>query len=102
MRTIYKFHFDCGRQGILTGLFIEDSERLQKLVDSGEEVYFGEVLGKHSEIYGPITSDDYTEVTNNPDVLKIFDEYSLTTMDSPVVTYLDNRDGSEEGNILME
>lgn len=87
MESLYKLHFNCGRQGELTGLFLEDSDKLNKLVESGEEVYFGEVLGKHSEICGPIEKSDFTLVTSDEKVISIVKEFNLTTIDSPVRTY---------------
>ena len=77
MKTLYKLHFDCGRCGEVYGLFIADKEKMDELVSSGKEVYFGEVLGKHSEVYGPIENGDYTEVTNDPSVIKVIEENNL-------------------------
>ena len=61
---IYDFNFDCGRQGSLSGLFVVDQrgkDLLMALVDSKRIVYFGEALGKHSEIAGRIDPGDVTE-----------------------------------------
>lgn len=33
-------------------------------------VYFGEVLGKHSEVYGPIDGNEIKFVSNDPLVIK--------------------------------
>jgi hypothetical protein len=68
MKAIYEFRFDCGRMGALEGLFAvnDDGEKaLRGLMASGEEVYFGEVLGKHSEIRGPIEEGDLTLKTDD-------------------------------------
>ena len=46
MKGLYEFYWECGRQGDLTGVFIADSESVAALLD--KEIYFGEVLGKHS------------------------------------------------------
>ena len=89
MLTLYKLHFYAGRQGTYEGLFLEDSDKLKKLVDSGDNVYFGEVLGKHSEISGPLEESDYTVITSDEKVVGMAKEFHITTIDSPVTTYVE-------------
>lgn len=52
MKALFKMDFDCGRMGNLEGVFIADTEDVEYLVNNKISVYFGEVLGKHSEISG--------------------------------------------------
>lgn len=61
-KVIYKFYWDCGRVGDIDGLFIATEEEVTAQI--GEEVYFGEVLGKHSEIYGTLNAEDLTVVSD--------------------------------------
>lgn len=56
--VLVKFYWNCGRMGSLKGLFVCPREQLDALI--GEELYFGEVLGKHSEIYGTLEQGDVT------------------------------------------
>lgn len=63
MKKLYSFYWDCGRSGDLSGLFIAEESEVQKIL--GKEVYFGEVLGKHSEIYDTIGIDDIKEVSSD-------------------------------------
>lgn len=49
MKKLYKFTLDCGRMGAVEGLFIAAPEDINDAI--GKEVYFGEILGKHSDIY---------------------------------------------------
>ena len=77
MKTVYKFKFDCRRSGEVVGLFLADSEDVRKLIDSGETVYFGEVLCKHSEVYGPIDKTDVTFVTDKPEVIEMIEKFDL-------------------------
>lgn len=78
MKAVYKLHFDCGRMGQLDGLFIAEKEKVKELIDSGREVYFGEVLGKHSEIMGPIEEpDDITLVSEDEEVIRVIEENNL-------------------------
>ncbi|SOK58440.1 hypothetical protein [Yersinia phage fHe-Yen9-04] len=48
MNKLYEFCLDCGRMGDLTGLFIATEDELRAL--QGMTIYFGEALGKHSEV----------------------------------------------------
>jgi len=75
--ALYKLDFDCGRAGSLQGLFIADKEDVKILVEKELEVYFGEVLGKHSEVYGPVSSGEVEFVSDNPEVLKVIRDYKL-------------------------
>lgn len=71
-QAVYKFHADCGRMGTLEGIFVQRKDYVQALIDSGIEVYFGEVLGKHSEIYGALSDTDFTMVSDEPQIVKLF------------------------------
>lgn len=70
---LYKFYWDCGRMGALEGIFIEDKTDVKNLI--GKTIYFGEVLGKHSEIRGELEAKDLTLVTDNPDFIAAFENY---------------------------
>lgn len=48
-KVLVEYSQDFGRMGSLDGLFICTKEDLENL--DGKNIYFGEVLGKHSEIY---------------------------------------------------
>ena len=56
MKMLYEFYWDCGRMGEIHGMFIADEKDVEKI--KGEEIYLGEVLGKHSEIFGTIDDGD--------------------------------------------
>ena len=42
-KKLYKFHWDCGRQGDLEGMFIADEQAVADAI--GKEAQFGEALG---------------------------------------------------------
>ena len=83
MKAIYKLKFDCGRMGSLEGIFTAEVSRMNSLIQSGENVYFGEVLGKHSEIYGPIEESEVTLVTDAPEVVAVFEKHGMETGFNP-------------------
>lgn len=65
MNNLYSFYVDCGRQGSLDGLFIATQEEVDKAI--GKEMYFGEVLGKHSDVQGTLESHEITLVSSDQD-----------------------------------
>ncbi len=72
MKTIYKFRWDCGRVGDIWGLFIALEEDVQAAI--GSSVYFGEVPGKHSEIYGTLDESDLEIRTQDQAFIAKFEE----------------------------
>lgn len=83
MKAVFKLNFNCGRMGTLEGVFISTTEKVKTLIDSQIQVYFGEVLGKHSEIYGPISSEEITMITSDSNVVKVMEEHYLTSGHNP-------------------
>jgi hypothetical protein len=67
--NLYKFYWYCGRAGDLEGLFAATQEDVDAAI--GKYVYFGEVLGKHSEIYGNLGKEDLTKLNISEDVVSI-------------------------------
>lgn len=67
MKGLYKFFWDCGRMGDVEGLFIATSEDVEDSI--GKNIYFGEILGKHSEISGKLGSEDLTLLSCDVDKL---------------------------------
>lgn len=61
---LWKFYWDCGRQGDVEGLFKATKEEVQNAI--GKEACFGEILGKHSDIYGTIEEGEIQLVSDNP------------------------------------
>ncbi len=77
MKAIYRLKFDCGRQGELNGIFIAEKAKVKVLLENKIEVYWGEVLGKHSEVYGPLDDGELVEVSDNVEAIKIIEELGL-------------------------
>ena len=70
MKKLYEFYWDCGRMGSISGLFIAEENDVMGLI--GENIYFGEVLGKHSDVSGDITEDDFTVKTDDQEFITKF------------------------------
>ena len=100
-KAIYRMESDCGRSGCLHGIFSASKERVEKLLSSGKEIYFGEVLGKHSEViadFGKANSGDTIDlITDDPAAVEIFDKYDLATGYNPF-DYLEEEEEDDEEN----
>ncbi len=59
-RFLWSFNCDCGRSGELEGLFVATEEEIKNTI--GQYAYFGEVLGKHSEVCGDIEEDEISKI----------------------------------------
>lgn len=93
-KAIYKFYADCGRMGFLDGVFVAEKQKVKNII--GKKVYFGEVLGKHSEIYGTIEEDEITFISDDPHFVELFEKHDLSSGYNPIEYYeLDNYDEEE-------
>lgn len=90
MKKLYSFNWECGRMGDLYGLFVADEKDVAEVV--GKTIYFGEVLGKHSDVYGEVEECDFTVVTDDQTVINILvDAMSGTSLSgyNPLEYYRD-------------
>lgn len=71
-KILVEFYWDCGRMGDLDGLFVTTKEDLAAIY--GEKAYFGEVLGKYSEVSGTICENDFCIKTENQEFIALFEE----------------------------
>ena len=86
-KGVYKFFWDCGRMGELYGLFLATDEDVKAAI--GKRAYFGEVLGKHSEIEGEVEEADITLVSDDPAVVKVIEDHNLQSGYSPLDYLMD-------------
>jgi len=63
-KVLVAFYWDCGRMGSVDGLFVTTTEELDAAY--GRQVYFGEILGKHSEVFGDLQPKDITVKSDDP------------------------------------
>jgi hypothetical protein len=69
-RVIVKLQEYCGRMGSVSSIFVCTKEELESLY--GREVYFGEILGKHSEIIVKLTKNNLTVLSDEQDFVDKF------------------------------
>jgi len=75
MEKLYRFQADFQRYGNLSGLFIADEITVQEAI--GKELYFGEVLGKHSDIFLTLQEDNIEVVTDDQEFIAKAKTYGL-------------------------
>jgi len=52
-------------------------EQYRKVVEfsiSGEDIYLGEIAGKHSEVYGPLETENFKIVSTDQKYVQFFEE----------------------------
>jgi hypothetical protein len=67
-KYLWRFYWDCGRSGDVEGLFVATEERVDNLI--GQRVDFGEILGKHSEVYGVIDEADIEKIDMDEETIE--------------------------------
>jgi hypothetical protein len=97
VKAIYKMNFDYGRSGSLEGVFVAEKEHVKILVDKKIEIYFGEVLGKHSEVVGIVTESEIKMISDNPEVVEIFEKHDLSSGYNPFGYSAVSSEGSKRG-----
>lgn len=93
MKGIYKLNIDYGRMGEVEGVFIDTEERVNALI--GKYIYFGEILGKHSEICGHLESGDVELLTTDQKAVEVVEKYKLESGYNPFYYYTCNDCGDE-------
>ena len=80
---LYRFECDFGGMGDLEGLFVANHEDIDSII--GKRIYFGEVLGKHSEIWIDSFSEDHiTLLTEDEAFIDKLIELGLETGFNPL------------------
>lgn len=96
---IVKFKADYGRNGNLDGLFICTQDQLDAIF--GKDVYFGEVLGKHSNVTVDLQKDDFEIISDDQDFIaklkKVFKITSTISGHNPIDYIYDNFEGGNYG-----
>lgn len=81
VKGIYKLYSDWGRHGTVCGIFVADSADVEKIM--GKKIYFGEILGKHSEVVEEMTPETLYLVTRDPIAVEIFERYGFASGYNP-------------------
>ena len=66
-KLLVKYNEDFGRMGNLEGLFVCTQDELDNI--NGQMIHFGEVLGKHSEVYSDETYEHCKVISEDLDLI---------------------------------
>lgn len=77
MKKLFRFYWDCGRSGDIESVFVADQAEVDEII--GKYIYFGEVLGKHSEVRGTIEENDITVLTDDQDFIEKAEKYGISS-----------------------
>jgi hypothetical protein len=84
MKKLYRFDASFGRMGDLRGLFVADDETDVKPA-IGKRAYFGEVLGKHSEVWiDKLAPEHFEPLTDDAGFIAKFEEYGCASGFNPL------------------
>lgn len=92
-KHIYRFNLDCGRMGEITSILVSTPAQIEAI--AGKHVNFGEVLGKHSEIYFDVSPTQFTAVTSDELAVEMFEKFGLWTGLDPFA-YVDEEEEQED------
>lgn len=81
-RGVFRFKWDFGRHGTVKGTFVAEKSDVDAA--TGRDAYFGEVLGKHSEIEGKIEVGHIVLLTDDPEFTKKFVEFACSSGFNPL------------------
>ena len=92
MKKLYRFYLDCGRMGSLDGLFIAEDTVVAEAM--GKDIYYGECLGKHSEITCELDAAHLTVKSEDQEFISKLEELLGTTLSgfNPINIYLDDKE----------
>lgn len=86
---LYKYFEDFGRMGYLSGVFVADDADVEEAM--GEEVYLGEVLGKHSEVTATVSDETIKVLTDDAKFIQKFSQIGASSGTNPISAYFDNK-----------
>lgn len=82
MKKLYRYTMSCGRSGTVRGLFVANESEVTGAL--GKEVYFGEILGKHSEVSGTLLERDLKVLTDDPEFIRQFEKFECESGYNPL------------------
>ena len=98
MKILVYFCGSC-RGGCVESLFTCTEKELKDCI--GKKVYFGEILGKHSDVYGYLDKSDFKIVSRNQTFIKEFEKLNINIGYNPL-SYLieeENEDIEEDEDL---
>jgi hypothetical protein len=89
MKKLYRYRWDIYRMGTIEGIFVADDDAVAQI--EGSHVYFGEILGKHSDVQGRLEAEHFKVLTGDQDFIAKFEELGCSSGHNPF-HYLENEE----------
>lgn len=84
---LYRYYEDFGRMGELEGVFVSTEEEIDEL--SERPAYFGEVLGKHSDIVSYNWKDFITVLSDDQEFINKVIDCGISNVGLNPLTYIE-------------
>lgn len=81
-KKLWKFYWYMGRQGEVESVFTATQSEIDEILD--KNIYFGEILGKHSEVYGVIEAKDLEVLSEDASLIAVFEKHVGSTGHNPL------------------
>ena len=99
-RGAYRFSRYFGRNGTLSGIFVEESAEIEAAI--GRKIHFGEALGKHSNVQFELAAEDIVLLTTDPSFVDKFVEFGCATGKNPLMYLACEKCGHREDDCQCE
>ncbi len=77
MKKLFRFAWAVKRGGRVEGTFVADESEVAAAI--GKDVYFGEILGKHSEVRGTLDLADVVIITDDQEFIAKAETYGIAS-----------------------
>ena len=91
---IYCYEVDYGRRGTVSGTFVATRGKVESLRDL--TVYFGEILGKHSDVSVDFSEEELICLTEDQAFIKKAKEYKLVPIGRNPFDYIDEDESDDD------
>ena len=92
-KKLWYFHWEHFRiRGRVESVFIATQEEVDQVI--GRDIYFGEILGKHSELVCNIEAENFTLISEDPYVIKSLEDVCGQTISgyNPIIYLKEQED----------
>lgn len=84
---LWRFNWDVGRAGVVESVFVAKQSEIDAAL--GSYVFFGEILGKHSDVRGRLDLEDLQVLSEDPALIALFQKHVGGTGHNPL-DYMDD------------
>lgn len=93
-KTIYKISVSC-RNGDIDATFVGKKEYINYMIEHEISIRYGEIWGKHSDVCIILRDSDIKMISDDPTVIKTFEDNKFESGDNPLYITFDPYDTEE-------